>query len=90
MQVLPTYGTARSWIDTANSCFIQWIYANITSSANTIHYPITMSRTLTAVAADVEPLPGLVKPIGISTWSGSTITVSPVDYHAITIWAIGV
>ena len=68
----------------------QWIYADITSSANTIHYPITMSRTLTAIAVDIEPEPRLVTPIGISTWSGSTLTVAPVDYHAITIWVIGV
>lgn len=76
--------------DLFGGLIIQWIYADITSSANTIRYPITMSSTLTAIAVDVEPVPSLVKPIGISTWSGSTLTVAPVDYHAITIWVIGV
>lgn len=55
MQVLPTYGTARSWIDTANSCFIQWAIVDFKPGDTyaDIVLPINLNKCFALVATDV-------------------------------------
>lgn len=77
MQVLPTYGTARSWIDTANSCFIQWIYAAIPDNSYYRDFvlPVTLkSRPFVVVPADVSVAAATKIDSGFLTYSygGST------------------
>ena len=60
MQVLPTYGTARSWIDTANSCFIQWGTTDKDKGVGAVRfvYPITctpLSATASCTSMSDDP-----------------------------------
>lgn len=76
MQVLPTYGTARSWIDTANSCFIQWGHFALSASVGstqTVAFPLSIKNLLF-----VAPIPSnaVDQQIGFGRWTSQSILIS--------------
>lgn len=57
MQSLSTYCTAKYWIDTANSCFIQWgLINNGTGQSVNVTLPISVSTIYSIFGNDYNDL----------------------------------
>ena len=76
MQVLPTYGTARSWIDTANSCFIQWGNGKTSKLIGEVAFPIDYSNPLAAVPYDITGKGGIAYVAAIVSINNTGFTVT--------------